>query len=266
LVATPTLQSIILQGEPVAVRVYQCNNFKADVILVHGFTGSKEDFDFIAPLLADRGYRVTTFDNRGQHQSPHSLREDAYTSASIARDIIELVETFNLNKPHLFGHSLGGVIAQVAAATAPDAFATLTLMCSGPEPRSDTSDLEFMLENFPSHTMESAWDTFMSPGYIGHPRIDLMKSRWFASDMRSVLTHAKILATFASRTKEIAATGIAAHVIYGDGDDRWPLEMQNQMADELSAPVTVIADAGHCPNEDQPATTAKAIADFWDLH
>ena len=93
-----------------------------------------------------------------------------------------------------------------------------------------------------------------------------MKNRWLASDMRSVLTHAEILATFPSRTKEIAATGIAAHVIYGDGDDRWPLEMQDQMASDLLAPVTVIADAGHCPNEDQPSATAKAIADFWDLH
>ena len=266
MVATPTQQSVILQGEPVAVKVYQSDNCKADAILVHGFTGSKEDFDFIGPLLAERGYRVTTFDNRGQYQSPHSLREDAYTTASLARDIIELVAHLKMDKPHLFGHSLGGVIAQVTAATAPDTFASLTLMCSGPKPGPNTSDLQSMLEHFPGHTMESAWDKFMSPGYIGHPRIDLMKSRWLASDMRSVLTHAEILATFPSRTKEIATTGIAAHVIYGDGDDRWPLEMQDQMAEELSAPVTVIADAGHCPNEDQPSATVKTIADFWDLH
>jgi pimeloyl-ACP methyl ester carboxylesterase len=266
LAQSANLQHIILQGEPVAVKVYQSDTYKADAILVHGFTGSKEDFDFIAPLLADRGYRVTTFDNRGQHESAHSQRPDAYTTASIARDIIELASIMKMAKPHLFGHSLGGVIAQVCAADAPDTFSSLTLMCSGPEPRSDTSDLQSMLDHFPGHTMESAWDKFMSSGYIGHPRIDLMKSRWLASDMRSVLTHAKILATFTSRTKEIAATGIAAHVIYGDGDDRWPLEMQDQMAEELSAPVTVIKDAGHCPNEDQPEATAKAVADFWDLH
>ena len=257
---------MILQGEPVAVKIYQSSDFKADAILVHGFTGSKEDFDFIAPLLANRGYRVTTFDNRGQHESAHSQRPDAYTTASIARDVIELASIMKMEMPHLFGHSLGGVIAQVAAADAPGTFASLTLMCSGPKPGPHTGDLQSMLEHFPGHTMESAWDKFMSSGYIGHPRIDLMKSRWLASDMRSVLTHAEILATFPSRTKEIAATGIAAHVIYGDGDDRWPLEMQDQMAAELSAPVTVIADAGHCPNEDQPSATAKAIADFWDLH
>jgi len=262
----PIQQNITLQGEPVAVKVYQSNNFKSDAILVHGFTGSKEDFDFIGPLLAERGYRVTTFDNRGQHESAHSQRPDAYTTASIARDIIELASIMKMAKPHLFGHSLGGVIAQVCAADAPDTFSSLTLMCSGPKPGPHTDDLQFMIENFSTHTMESAWENFQSEGFVNHPRKELMKSRWLASDMRSVLTHAEILATFPSRTKEIAATGIAAHVIYGDGDDRWPLEMQNQMADELSAPVTVIADAGHCPNEDQPATTAKAIADFWDLH
>ena len=37
----------------------------------------------------------------------------------------------------------------------------------------------------------------------------------------------------------------------------------DQMASDLSAPVTVIKEAGHCPNEDQPEATAKAIADFW---
>lgn len=246
------------------MKVYQSSDFKADAILVHGFTGSKEDFDFIAPLLAERGYRVTTFDNRGQHQSPHSQREDAYTTSSISRDIIELASLMKMDKPHLFGHSLGGVIAQVAAATNPDTFASLTLMCSGPEPRSDRSDLHFMLKNFPAHTMESAWEEFQSESFANHPRKELMKSRWLASDMRSVLTHAEILATFPSRVEEIAATGISAHVIYGDGDDRWPLEMQDQMASDLSAPVTVITDAGHCPNEDQPVATAKAIADFWD--
>lgn len=260
------LQSVILQGEPVAVKVYQGKNFKADAILVHGFTGSKEDFDFIAPLLADRGYRVTTFDNRGQHQSAHSQRSDAYTASSIARDIIELASIIEMDKPHLFGHSLGGVIAQVCAADAPDIFASLTLMCSGPSAGPNPERLDFMLKNYPGHTMESAWNSFQSEGFIDHPRKDLMKSRWLVSDMRSVLTHAEILATFTSRTEEIAQSGLASHVIYGDRDDAWPFEMQHQMAADLSAPVTVISDAGHCPNEDQPAATAKVIADFWDLH
>jgi pimeloyl-ACP methyl ester carboxylesterase len=258
--------TVILQGEPVAIKVYESANHKADAILVHGYTGSKEDFDYMAPLLVERGYRVATFDNRGQHQSPHSNREDAYTASSIARDICDLATELKMDKPHLLGHSLGGVIAQESVANSPDFFASLTLMCSGPAAGIDPARFEFMLENLPHHTMESAWQEFVSTGYSNHPRLELMKSRWLASDKRSVLTHAKILATFSSRVKEIATSGIPSHVIYGERDDAWPLTQQDQMAADLSAPITVIADAGHCPNEDQPAATAQAIADFWDLH
>ncbi|MEY3973326.1 MAG: hypothetical protein RJA71_638, partial [Actinomycetota bacterium] len=62
---------------------------------------------------------------------------------------------------------------------------------------------------------------------------------------------------------ELIATKIPIHVIYGENDDAWPLAMQDQMAKDLSAPLTVIRNAGHCPNEDQPAETVKVLANFW---
>jgi pimeloyl-ACP methyl ester carboxylesterase len=40
--------------------------------------------------------------------------------------------------------------------------------------------------------------------------------------------------------------------------------MQDQMDTDLSAPVSVIKNDGHCPNEDQPEKAAEVIADFWD--
>jgi pimeloyl-ACP methyl ester carboxylesterase len=91
-----------------------------------------------------------------------------------------------------------------------------------------------------------------------------MRERWLASDKRSVLTHAHHLLNDRSFIDQIAALGIPAHVLYGENDDAWPLEIQQKMARDLSAPVTVIPGAGHCPNEDQPLLTARAIADYWD--
>lgn len=67
-----------IQGEKLAAEIYEPTVRIADVVLVHGFTGSKEDFNLIGPLLADQGYRVLTFDNRGQHESAQSKREDTY--------------------------------------------------------------------------------------------------------------------------------------------------------------------------------------------
>jgi pimeloyl-ACP methyl ester carboxylesterase len=62
---------------------------------------------------------------------------------------------------------------------------------------------------------------------------------------------------------ELIATKVPIHVIYGENDDAWPLAMQDQMAKDLSAPRTIIKDAGHCPNEDQPEDTVKVLASFW---
>ena len=84
------------------------------------------------------------------------------------------------------------------------------------------------------------------------------------SDRRSVVTHAKHLLTEPSIVEHVPATGLPVHVVYGQNDDAWPLAMQDQMARDLDAPVTVIADAGHCPNEDRPEDTAAVIANFWD--
>jgi pimeloyl-ACP methyl ester carboxylesterase len=53
------------------------------------------------------------------------------------------------------------------------------------------------------------------------------------------------------------------HVVYGENDDAWPLDLQDQMAKDLAAPRTIIKDAGHCPNEDQPEETVKVLANFW---
>jgi pimeloyl-ACP methyl ester carboxylesterase len=253
-----------LQGEPVAVKIYEPQTHRGDAILIHGFTGSKEDFDYVGPLLADRGYRVATFDNRGQYQSPHSNRDGAYSTLSLGRDAVELAALLGMTHVNLLGHSFGGLVSQQAVLASPSTWRSLTMMCSGPEKYLNRANTEKISKELPALTMESYWDLHMAEGYASHARPELMRERWLASDKRSVLTHAHHLLNDRSFIDQIAALGIPAHVLYGENDDAWPLEVQQKMARDLSAPVTVIADAGHCPNEDQPALTARAIADYWD--
>ena len=253
-----------LQGEPVAVKLYEPQSHRGDAILIHGFTGSKEDFDYIGPLLADRGYRVATFDNRGQYQSPHSNRDDAYTTQSLGRDAVELAALLGMEKFNLLGHSFGGLVSQQAILHSPTTWGSLTMMCSGPEKNPIRTHIRKFEAELPALSMESYWNLHMAEGYASHARPELMRERWLASDKRSVLTHAHHLMNDGSYIDQIVPLGIPAHVLYGANDDAWPLEVQQKMARDLSAPVTVIADAGHCPNEDQPTATAKAVADFWD--
>lgn len=250
------------QGQ-LAINIFEPSEHKGDAILIHGFTGSKEDFDYIGPLLAARGYRVFAADHRGIHESPHAVDESSYSMAAYARDAIDIAEHFNLVSPHLFGHSYGGAVAQRAVLAEPELFASLTLFCSGPHARENLGISTIILEKLVGKSMQEGWDEFAEPMYVDHKRKALMEKRWLANDPHSILAQAHDLSTFTSVIPEVAATKIASHVIYGESDDAWPLAMQDQMAADLSAPVTVIKGAGHCPNEDQPEATAKVIADFW---
>ena len=236
------------------------------MVMIHGYTGSKEDFAELGAFLSMRGYRVVAFDNRGQHESPHSSRDDAYTIASLARDAVALAHHFGLERPHLLGHSFGGLVAQRAVLEAPTLWTSLTMFCSGPGAIPDKPDLEETLRILPTLTMEEAWFTYRDRDAQVWKTYELLKRRWLASDRRSVLTHAQHLLSEPSRVAEVAATGIPVHVVYGQFDDAWPLELQDQMAVAMGAPVSVIAGAGHCPNEDAPEYTAQVLADFWDAY
>lgn len=252
-----------IQGESLAVDLFQPQNRIADVVLIHGFTGSKEDFEVVGPLLAGMGYRVLTFDNRGQHESAHSKRPDGYAMKSLARDAIELAKHYNFEQPHLFGHSFGGLIAQQSAVDAPDYWSSLTLFCSGPHWIPNKPDLDATVHIMETMTMEESWNKYKEESDRGLPRYETYKKRWQASDRRSTKEMAIHLKSVAPLISEIVATKIPVHVIYGENDDAWPLEMQDQMAKDLSAALTIIEKAGHCPNEDQPEETVKVLANFW---
>jgi pimeloyl-ACP methyl ester carboxylesterase len=250
------------QGQ-LAINIFEPSEYRGDAILIHGFTGSKEDFDYIGPLLAEHGYRTFALDNRGIHESPHSKDSSTYSMQAYAHDAIDIARHFQLSSPHLFGHSYGGAVAQRAVIAQSELFASLTLFCSGPHARENLGLSKVILERQPGKTMQESWDEFAGVLYVGHKREALMRKRWLANDPLSILEQAKDLSTFTSVIPALAATKIPTHVLYGESDDAWPLAMQNQMAADLSAPVTVIKEAGHCPNEDQPEATADAIAAFW---
>ncbi len=252
-----------IQGENLAVEIYEPKVRVADVVLVHGWTGSKEDFNLIGPLLADAGYRVLTFDNRGQHESAHSKREDAYQIHSLARDVIDIAHHYGFEKPHLLGHSMGGLVAQRATLDAPNYWSSLTLFCTGPHYSLKKTELETLIHLMKTMTMAEFWISYKEEMDKLSPRYELFKKRWHASDPKSLSDTSRLLLDTQSVILELLATKIPAHVIYGENDDAWPLAMQDQMAKDLSAPRTIIKDAGHCPNEDQPEETVKVLTNFW---
>lgn len=254
---------VVVQGEPLAVQRYVPAQHRGDVLMVHGYTGSKEDFSLLGPELAERGFHVITWDNRGQHESPHSNREDAYTIPSLARDAHELAEHFGVEKPHLFGHSFGGLVAQRAAVMDAGRWSSLTIFCSGPKGMPEWTEMRDSLVETEHMTMAEVWMKYRDKDAQLLPDYEFRKQRWHMSDLRSVRTHARHLIEEPSIVAEVRATGLPAHVVWGEFDDAWPIPLQAKMAEDLDAAVSIIEGVGHSPNREAPEYTAQVLADFW---
>jgi len=255
---------VSIRGGELAVQIFEPAVHKADAILVHGFTGSKEDFSFIGPLLAEQGYRVVISDNRGQHESAHSGDVENYKIASLAQDQLELAKHFGLERPHLFGHSFGGLVAQRAAVEFQDYWSSLTIFCSGPHGMPEWTLLADDIRYLEEHTMADLWVKNGESQKPGNETGSMKQRRWVASDKRSLMTHAEHLMNEPSIVDRVAATGLPINVIRGENDDAWPHYLQAQMAADFGVEIQIISDAGHCPNEDRPDATAEVIARFWN--
>src|SRR6516164_4517933 len=87
------------------------------VVLSHGIGVRRQDYRFLAPMLAQAGYRVASADLRGHGES--SMGWPSITRTDIAGDLAAL--TAQLGGPAvLVGHSISGGAATIAAATRPD--------------------------------------------------------------------------------------------------------------------------------------------------
>ena len=86
------------------------------MLLIPGFTGSKEDFAPLLPLLAAAGWRTATYDQRGQFETPGSLGDDFSLEGFAADAVSVAAQLFGSTEPvHLVGHSFGGLVAVEAA-------------------------------------------------------------------------------------------------------------------------------------------------------
>ncbi|MFF9145047.1 alpha/beta fold hydrolase [Streptomyces sp. NPDC014861] len=98
---------------------------------------------FVGSLVA-HGFRVVAIDNRDAGQStfvaapPPGIwrqitarpRGDAYTLADMAQDAVGVLDHLGIARVHLVGRSMGGMIAQTIAATAPERVLSLASLYS----------------------------------------------------------------------------------------------------------------------------------------
>lgn len=242
---------------------------RGTVLMIPGFTGSKEDFLQIMPVLAERGWRILAYSQRGQADSAAPDGVDAYRledfasdAEHIARDLAERTG----ENIHLLGHSFGGVVARQTVLRAPELFVSLTLFSTGSHSMPPDSDRQAQFDQLERIAADRA-QRDVRPGYDDQPladlRDELVRQRAFATSLDNLVGIARILADYPDRTAELAALDLPVHVVYGSDDEAWPLDWYIDEAEALAARRSVIPDAAHSAQIENPPAFADAVTAFW---
>ncbi|UQX89709.1 alpha/beta hydrolase [Jatrophihabitans telluris] len=247
------------------------------VLLVPGYTGSKEDFLPLLRPFRDHDYRAVAIDQRGQYESGWAADPAGYRIDALAADLVELAATLSTQSPaasrsvHLVGHSFGGLVGRAAAIAKPGLFASFTLLSSGPgviggRRRRTLDSGEPVLAR---DGMAGLWEHMASVSRADPTFVDLpvdvarfLQRRFLANDPVGLQVMGEELRTERDRTDELRRTGLPLLVLHGVDDDAWPPAVQAEMATRLGARYVVVPAAAHSPAVENPAATMAALANF----
>jgi pimeloyl-ACP methyl ester carboxylesterase len=109
---------------------YESTGEGPPVLLIMGLGMNATGWWRTIPELAGAGLRVLAFDNRGVGRSDSA--PGPYTIAMMAGDAVAILDAAGIDRAHVYGISLGGMIAQAVALEHPDRVERLVLGATTP--------------------------------------------------------------------------------------------------------------------------------------
>jgi pimeloyl-ACP methyl ester carboxylesterase len=136
-----------LQLEPAIELNYRVDDYTdpwreaGTVLMIHGNNESGIAWYGWVPHLARR-YKVVRPDMRGFGESTPVPRDFPWTLDTVIDDYVKLMDSLGIDRFHLVGAKIGGVIGRAFAARRPDRVRTLTVVGSPPPIRADAATRE----------------------------------------------------------------------------------------------------------------------------
>ncbi|MGA8260998.1 MAG: alpha/beta hydrolase [Arenicellales bacterium] len=239
------------------------------VICAPGMGDLRSSYRFLAPALAEQGYRVATMDLRGHGDSDSDF--SAYDDVAAGTDLIALAR--ELGGPAvLVGNSMSAGAAVWAAAEAPGLVSGLVLI--GPfvrhVPVGRMAELALRV-GLMRPWGPAAWNAYYGKLYPGRPPADLEehRARIRKSLRRPRRWNAFIATTHSSHAPAEARLGevhAPVLVVMGEHDPDFPDASAEAtlVADRLNGEVFMVPDAGHYPQAEFPEIVAPRVARFLD--
>lgn len=237
------------------------------LVLVHGFTGGRIDFaDVIDDLAADR--RVVAWDHRGHGESTSTGDPSSYTLVQLRDDAWRVLDDLGIDRCHLLGHSMGGLVAQLMAVDRPDCVASLILMDTSPHPMQVPREwIDRYAEMGRAQGMRAVADALgeLTAGYSVAPEADRARiaernhHKLTHMDVEAYVALADALRTFDPMLDQLAATERPTTIVVGELDQPFRQPSEDFAAAIPGAELVVVDGAAHCPQEDRPEAWLAAI-------
>lgn len=106
---------------------YEQHGEGEDLVLIYGLGGHSGGWRLQVPAFS-KHFKVTVFDNRGAGRS--DAPDEPYTVQQMAADTVSLLDALEIDRAHIMGMSMGGLIAQEMAINYPDRVNHLVLACT----------------------------------------------------------------------------------------------------------------------------------------
>ena len=246
------------------------------LLLVHGYTGARNDFaDFVEPL-AERGWHVVAPDLRGHGDSSKPAEEGAYSLAQFSTDLIGLADALGWERFVLLGHSMGGMVAQVLVVDRPERVQALVLMDTGhgavpvdpalvelgvaaarDQGMGFIADVLAIMEDDPLATDAYRRKVAEDPAYRERGDANLRAS---SPAMYAAMIQA--LTADDDRLDSLAAVSVPTLVLVGEQDAPF-LDPSRRMAETIAgARLVVLPDGGHSPQFEAPEAWWAAFCGF----
>ncbi|CAG1000164.1 3-oxoadipate enol-lactonase [Myxococcaceae bacterium] len=127
----PTSKCVYVNG--IEIRYDEAGSGERPFVLVHGFTGCRDDFSGQLPGLATLG-RTLAPDQRGHGESTNTGERSSYHLAQLVDDLAAFLDATGVERCDLLGHSMGGMVALRFALAHPDRVLSLVAMDTAPAP------------------------------------------------------------------------------------------------------------------------------------
>lgn len=243
-------------------------------LLVHGFTGAKEDFADHVPCFA-RHSEAITFDLRGHGESGHPSDRSAYSFDLLVADALAVADAYGADRFVLLGHSMGGMVARRIVLEHPDRVAGLVLMDTAPgKPQGIDADMaevaaQLALEDGmaelrvlldAANPLGSEADQRVRahrPGYI-----EFGARKWAATEPAAYASLLREIVRQPDQLDAMRAIACPTLVIVGEQDEPF-FDDARAMADAIDgAELLVVPEAGHSPQFENPDDWFPAVDRF----